>query len=310
MSIKKMLVELFMSAILAGCTTKLVKDPYPQAVESRYYNVEFSINDTQIQGGDVLLVDKTSSPSDFKLSVYGPDEGVIYLASKRCGVDKSISYTKGKHVTLNLGDLFTSFQNCMLEITVVPSYDEWKHDQVSVSPHQGILYVRVLPDNSDHVMKVEPGNFIQLKTDTKTVLTVKSHPDVDFAVFHCLSNKPRIIRVSNEGIVQLETYDMHLPGSGCLIQLKDKNGGFSAVMLNVYEMKYQPLAEPTVVQKDKKLHIKGEKYVTLTDVNGQAFHGNKATVKYTSGIVYRIRQYTTQGRSIVCDYEGKLNCKR
>ncbi len=313
---KYLLLPLLLLSLVACKDIKPVNDPVPASVPSGYYNGELLVDG--VRHGSIAVLEPKSDavPGNHSITIYGPHEGDILVSSRKCGVEKPYHYTIGKPVTLKMSELVDTFkQNCFFTITVTPFYKDWAESQFPIHSHMVGLYLRVKPEDFKYELKTNRGKFVQLREVTEAgplatdpegpLLIVNSTPGVKFGAFNCATPTPLEIDVPASGLVELDVDKLHLLNKGCLVQFKDKAGGFSPFVINVFKHDYIPLPDPIIEVVKDKLKINGSEFVTLTDINGAEFYGGKAEIDFEEGATYVVRQYTVKGRNVVCEFKNK-----
>jgi hypothetical protein len=315
---KKFLLSLIVILSLASCRNiQPISDPFPPSVESQYYNGELVVDGVRQNSLSIMEPSIGSLPSEHTLSIYGAHEGDLLISSRKCGIDKSYHYSVNEPVTLKMSELMDTFkQNCFFTIVVSPFYKDWDQSEFPLHSYMMGLYVRVKPENFKYELKTNRGKFIQLREATSgssfppdsegPLMIVNSTPGVRFAAFNCLSATPLELDVPESGQVDLDLDQLHKVNEGCLVQLKDKAGGFTPFIINVFKHDYVPLSEPSILLKGKKLEVVGSEFVTLTNINGAEFYGGKADIDFESGVTYIVRQYTIKGRNIICEFKDQV----
>lgn len=313
----------FLSALLifgVGCKgSELVNDSVPPSIASKYYNGEFYLDGELNSGIKVFEPEIDSNPADHELSIYGAYEGDISITSRKCAIEKSVHYGQGELITFKFSDLLDKFtSNCFITIVVTPALPEWDDSTVAVHGYMTGIYLRVKPEDFKYELKTNFGKVLQLRDREGEPFTalegplviVNSTPGVKFAAFHCKNTVPLEMEVPEDGLVSMDVDGLH-NGAGCLVQFKDKAGGFTPFVISVFSNDFIPLSEPSIVINKKKLKVSGSQFVSLTDINGEMFLGNEAKVSYDNKKLYTVRQYTTKGRTVVCTVLGnKKDCKR
>ncbi len=338
MKLRILLIILVSLAVVSCTSVKLVRDPAPAAIDVLYPTLETVCNGQRRFGLNGCTMPIGSSTSNLKIQVETVGEkGTLQFFSDRCNVDQAYSFNNGEQavglftlpISVFLGEILQKKHNCLLRVDMYPRYKDQDDSPILVRGGFGYVYLRTYQN-------AEPGRVIIKGLISEGVggANLRSLTTVSSLVKPQSSNLSLNMPNSKRGILRIERCNGHTPiimeynssyvefewrellnverygvSDFCIVQIRAVPSDWAedyvfTVIVNVFKQNAVKLPLPEVKRDGNKVKLSGSEFASFTRVNNEWKNKSSIEFDWLPNTTYRIRQYTVQGRSFLCNYEN------